>query len=804
METFFQDLRYGLRSLIKQPFFTVIALVTLALGVGANSAIFSVVNAVILRPLPYPESDRLMKMSQVKLSDPEKGGSVSYLNFKDWKAQGESFEHMAAIQSGDFTTKIGDVAERVQGMGVSSDFFPMLVVTPVLGRVFDAGEDRPGNQIALISHSLWQSRFGSDPNITEQTISIDAKPYTIIGVMPEGFNFSLREERAELWLPISFSESWLNQRGANFLTILGRLKKGVSLEQAQSEMNAVAGRLADQYPDANAGEGVRVSYLYEEIVGDIRLMLIVLLAAVGLVLLLACANVANLLLARASARQKEIAIRSALGASRLRIIRQLMTESFLLALIGGGLGLLLAMWGLDVLISLSPEDIPRLGEIALDSRVTVFTLLVSVVTGLIFGLAPALQVSKLDLNETLKEGSRGASSGLRRNRARSLFVVAQVSIALVLLISASLMLRSFYRLQQVDPGFRPDDVLTMGIMLPDSKYKEPEEWRGFYDRLLEQIRTLPGVESAGAISTLPLAGSNMSMSFEVEGRPPASPADEVSANYRAVSHDYFKALGISTLRGRAFNERDNDKSPKVIIVNESFARIHFPGEDPTARRIKIGYNDTVAEIVGVVGDVKHKSLEADSGAEMYLPYQQTPWWFMGLAIRTRSNSSDIVAGVKSALANLDKDVPVYDVKLMQEYLKKTVSKPRFNTLLLALFAAVATLLAAVGIYGVISYSVTERTREIGIRQAMGATRGDVLSLILRQTARLTAMGIAVGLGAAFAFAQVMKSMLYKVSATDPLTFIAIPLLLAGVALAASFIPARRAMKVDPIVALRYE
>ncbi|HEY7547370.1 MAG TPA: ABC transporter permease, partial [Blastocatellia bacterium] len=673
MDALLKDLRYGLRSLIKQPFFTVIAIATLALGVGANSAIFSVVNAVVLRPLPYPESDRLVKLSQMKLNDPEKEGSVSYLNFRDWKAQGESFDYMTAVQISDFTIKIKDSAERVPGMGVTSDFFPMLGVTPVLGRVFDAQEEKPGNQIALISQALWQSRFGSDPNIIGQSVLIDASPYTVIGVMPAGFDSPIQDERAELWLPIALAEDLLNERGANFLTVMGRLKKGVSVEQAQSEMDSVAGNLAAQYPNWNEGSGVQVTSLHEAVVGDVRLMLMVLLAAVGLVLLIACANVANLLLARATARQKEIAIRSALGASRFRVIRQLMTESLMLALIGGGLGLLLAMWGLDFLVALSPEDIPRLGEITLDSRVTAFTLLVSVVTGLIFGLAPALQVSKLDLNETLKEGSRGASGSLRRNRARSLFVIAEVALALVLLIGASLMLRSFQRLQTVDPGFKPDNVMTMSIMLPNSKYSEPEQWRGFYDRLLEQVRTLPGVESAGAITTLPLSGSNMSMSFQIEGRPPASRADEASANYRAVSYDYFSTLGVSVIRGRAFNERDNDKSPKVIMINESFARSYFPGEDPIGKRIIIGYNDTVAEIVGVAGDVKHKSLQADSGSEMYLLYQQTPWWFMSLTIRTRSNSSDIVAGVKDALATIDKDVPLYDVKAMQEYMKNTVS-----------------------------------------------------------------------------------------------------------------------------------
>jgi putative ABC transport system permease protein len=477
-----------------------------------------------------------------------------------------------------------------------------------------------------------------------------------------------------------------------------------------------------------------------------------------------------------------------------------MTESVLLALTGGGLGLLLAMWGIDFLVALSPQDIPRLDEIRLDGRVTLFTFIISLVTGLIFGLAPALQVSKIDLNETLKEGSRGASGN--RNRARSVFVIAEVAFALVLLIGAALMLRSFQRLQRVDPGFKPDDVLTMNIMLPDSKYAEPEQWRSFEDRLLERVRAIGGVESAGAVTSLPLSGAGISMGFEVAGRPSASHAGSDSANYRAISHDYLQTVGIRVLRGRAFIERVSDRSPNVIIISETMARIYFPGEDPLGKRIKVDYNDTQAEVVGVVGDVKHEKLEAGSGAEMYLPYQQTPWWFMSLVVRARSES--VAASVKEAVAAIDKDIAVYNVRPMGELLKKSVSQPRFNMLMLSIFALVATILAAIGIYGVISYSVTERTREIGIRQAMGATAGNVVGLIFRQTARLVAAGIAVVLVGAFALTRLMKSLLFEVSPFDPLSFALIPILLAGVALAASFIPALRATRVDPIVALRCE
>jgi putative ABC transport system permease protein len=810
MNTLWQDLRFGVRMLAKSPGFALVAVAALALGIGANTAIFSVVNTVLLRPLPFAQPERLVTVIPRDERDGSLGDAHSYPNFTDLRAQKQLFEAAAAYSAANSFLLGSDEPELLRGLVTSADLFPMLGVRPALGRTFTAEEDKPGAQrVIVLSDGLWRRRFNADPAIVGKSITLTSGPITVIGVMPPGFKYPVGMAKVDYWLPLvpNVQPGTLTERGAVFLAVVARVRAGATLQQAQAELNRTSQQLAAAYPDSNTALGFMLRPLHEELVGDVRPALYVLLAAVGFVLLIACANVANLLLARAAARQREIAVRVALGASRWRIVRQLLTESLLLALAGGGLGLLLAMWGLDLLIAAAPQNIPRLHEAALDPVVLAFTVGVSLLTGVVFGLAPALQATKTDFNEALKEGGRSGGEGLRQNRLRAVLVVAEVALSLVLLVGAGLLMQSFTRLLKVDPGFRPEHVLTADVVARSNSYPKPEQRAAFFQQVLQRIAQLPGVEAAGAVSPLPLGGNFEAFSFTIEGHPPAPRGEEPSADFRITSADYFRAMSIPVQRGRAFSERDNASAPPVVIVNETFARHFFAGEDPLGRRMVVGTGaeDRPREIVGVVGDVRHAGLDAETTPEMYVPYLQESAGRLTIVTRARAGDAGaIAASVRQSVREVDKDQPVYNVRPMTQLLADSVARRRFNMLLLGLFAAVALLLAALGLYGVMAYSVTRRTHELGIRIALGAQTRDVLRLVVRQGMALVAVGLVIGVCAALVVTRLIRTLLFGVSNVDPLTYAGVALLLLVVTLVACLVPARRATKVDPMVALRYE
>ncbi|MEP6922541.1 MAG: ABC transporter permease [bacterium] len=814
MENLWQDIRYGMRMLVKAPSISIVATMALALGIGANTAIFSVVNAVLLRPLPFANSDQLMMVWEIDSVRGQKRGSASYPNFEDWRSQNHVFDHLSAFHTTDFIMTGRGESTRLQGAVISADTFSMLGATPILGRAFLPAEDEPGDtgRVAVLSQELFRSRFNSDANVINQPMTLDGKTFTIVGVMPHAFQFPIQNEPVELWTTAAVDregdEPLTVQRGAHYLRVMGRLKPGVTKEQAGAEMSAIASRLEQQYPDKNLHKSTAVEPALEALVGDIRPALLILLGAVACVLLIACANVANLLLARAMTRHKEIAIRSALGASRLRVIRQLLTESVLLSLAGGGLGLVLAVWWSDLLISLGKQDIPRALQVGMDWRVLAFTLFVSLATGIVFGLVPALQTSKTDLTESLKEGGRGSGEGARRNRVRGILVVSEVAIAVVLLVGAGLLIQSLWRLRQVSPGFKPDNVLTFNVAVPEIRYNSEKQVQFFRD-LKARVETLPGVQSAAFVTPLPLSGDRFSLSFEVEGRPVAA-GDQPSADFFLVDPGYFRGLGIPQIKGRDFTDRDQHKAPAVIIVSETFAKQYFPGEDALGKHIKPGistYDDDkseMREIVGIVGDVKNRSLSSEPRPAFYVPHAQVPFSQMTAVVKTSTDPHSLSTAITREANSLDKELPVFGAKTLDEYLAASVAAPRFNTTLLTIFAAVALILTIVGLYGVMSYSVAQRTNEIGIRMALGAQTRDVLSLIVKQGFKLVLLGLAIGLVGAFALMRVIASLLFGVTTKDPTTFAAVTILLGGVALLACYLPARRASRVDPIVALRYE
>ena len=813
METVIQDIRYGIRMLLKSPGLSIVATVALALGIGANTAIFSVVNGVLLRPLPFPNPDALMAVFETDQQRGQVRGSYSFPNFFDLREQNNVFEKIAAYHSSDYILTGSGDATRLQGAVVTWDIFPLLGVAPELGRSFASEEDKPGEtgRVVVLSHALFEKRFNSDPGLINQSITLDGYKYTVIGVMPRAFQFPVQNEPVELWTTIAGDAAGASpmtaQRGAHFLNLVARLKPGVTQDQAQADVNTIATRLQQQYPDTNSRKGIFVETALHALVGDVRFPLLMLLGAVACVLLIACANVANLLLARATSRYKEMAIRSALGASRVRVIRQMLTESVLLSVVGGGVGLVLAVWWSDLLVALGKEDIPRALQVGVDWRVLSFTAGLSILTGLVFGVVPAFHSSKTELTDSLKEG-RGAGGGSRRNRMRSTLVVVELAVAVVLLVGAGLLIQSLWRLQRVNSGLNTENVLTLSVTLPDVKY-DGEKQSQFFQQLRSKLEALPGVQSASAVLPLPLSGDLFNLSFQIDGRP-VPKKDEPVADFFGADVGYFKTMGIPVLKGRDFNQFDQHRSTPVIIVNETFARTHFPGEDAIGKRIQPGISTfdnekaTMREIVGVVGDVRNRGLDTPARPAFYDPITQVPFPQMSVVVKTTGDPHALIPTITRELTQFDKDLPVFSVKTMDEYLASSVAAPRFNTTLLSIFAGVALVLTIIGLYGVMSYSVAQRTNEIGIRLALGAQTGNVVSLVVAQGLRLVLLGLAIGLAGAFAASRIVKSLLFGVTTKDPLTFALAAGLLGAVGLLACYLPARRATKVDPIEALRCE
>jgi putative ABC transport system permease protein len=804
MNSLMNDLRFALRQLLKSPAFTLVAVMTLGLGIAANTAIFSVVDAVLLHPLPYPEPDRIVTVSQAVRSTGVSHEDASPANFIDWRAQNSVFSVMAASRGWNTNLAGAEQPERIYARMASADFFRLFAVPPLLGRVFGAEDAKPGRaHVAVLSYGLWTRRYGADRNLIGRDIILDGEKYSVIGVMPASF---APDEEGELWVPSPFgvpthplvpNEDPRPFRDRSYLDAWGRLKPGVTLKQAQAGMAAIAQHLEQQYPDSNRDEGVTLIPIHEQMVGGLRPMILMLSGAVSLVLLIACANVANLLLARAAARSREMAIRTALGASRGRLIRQLLTESALLALLGTAVGILLAVWALPALLSFSPAEISDFSGIGLNREVLGFSLFASVVTGLLFGLAPALFSSRAHPNESLREGERGSSLG--QARGRSLLISGEIALSLVLLVGAGLMMKSFVRLMEVDPGFNPEHLLIFNTGLPGST--EGSGQARFFKQVLDRVRSIPGVESAGAVSRLPLAGGNSSRSFSVPGRP-----QDYEADVRVCTPDYFEAMAIPFRRGRNFSEHDTAASPAVAIMNAAAAANAFPGENPVGKYVtNFGPNDSKLQIIGVIGNVRHVTLEKAPRPEIYVPLTQMQWPSMFVAVRSGvSNPMSLLPAVQNAVWSVDRNVPLAHPRAMQEVLAHSVLRRKFAMLLLSIFAGLATLLAAIGLYGVISYSVAQRTKEIGIRMALGGQRGDMLRLVLRQSGVLVLAGVFIGVPIAFGVTHLLGAMLYGVGATDLMTYLLVFALLGAAALIASIIPAFRATKVDPMTALRYE
>ena len=813
MGTIGQDIRYGLRVLLKSPGLSIVATIALALGIGANTAIFSVVNAVLLRPLPFPDSEALMSVFE---SDSARGGlrgSYSYPNFFDLRDQNHVFDHIAAYHDNSFTLTGQGQPVMLHGLMASADLFAVLGVKPMLGRTFTAAEDKPTEtgRVVVLSERLFASRFNSDASVVNKTITLNGNSFTIIGVMPKDFEFPIQNDPLDLWTTTAddaTGETPISaQRGAHFLQVIGRLKPGLSKNQAQADADVIGARLTQQYPDTNTNKGIRVESTLQALVGDVKPALLIMLGAVACVLLIACVNVANLLLARAMTRHKEMAVRSALGASRLRVVRQLLTESVLLSLAGGMLGLTLAVWWSDLLVALGKKDIPRAIHVGVDWRVLAFTLSVTLLTGLLFGLFPALQLSKTDLTESLKEG-RGAGGGARKNRVRGALVIAELAIAVVLLVGAGLLMQSFWRLQHVNSGLQAQNVLTFSVSLPEVRYSSEKQAR-FYRDLAARLRVLPGVQSASAALPLPLSGDRFGISFEIDGRPVAR-KDQPSADVFLTEPDYFRTMGVPVLKGRDFELRDDHNSTPVVIVSDTFARQFFPGENAIGKRIKPGISSweddpaQMREIIGVVADIRNRALNTEPKPVYYLPQSQVPFSELTVVVKTSNDPRALVGSVTREVQAMDSDLPVFSVKTMDEYVSSSVAAPRFNTTLLSIFAIVALVLTVIGLYGVMSYSVAQRTNEIGIRMALGAQTRDVLGLIVKDGVKIVVIGLLLGMGGALALTRLLETLLFGVTTRDPVTFLFIAGLLSLVAMLACCIPALRATRVDPLEALRCE
>ena len=815
------DIRFAFRMLAKSPGFALVAIFTLALGIGANTAIFSVVNALLLKPLPFPEPKQLVAFGMTNTRQKEQTllGSLSYPDFFDFRDQNHTFAGVAVYRDRSFALSGEQGAVSLRGLKSSAEFFDVLGIKPAIGRTFSRDDERAGGGNGgfkvILTDNFWRQHFGGDPNVLGRTIELDRHLYRVIGVMPPRFQYPIDSDPVSFYVTIAEDASTADgtkppteERGMHSLEAIGRLKPGSKIEQAQADLSTVAANLEKEYPKTNSYFGARVKPLREELIGDVRSALYVLFGAVVCVLLIANANVANLLLARASVRGKEIALRAAVGASRARIIRQLLTESVILAGLGGFCGLLVAQWGTDALIKTVPQNIPRISEIRLDGVVLAFTILVSLGTGIIFGLVPAWQASKVDLNSSLKSGTR-TGSGEHKAHLRNGLVMGEVALALVLLVCAGLLIQTFARLGQVQPGFRSERLLTASVQTSSAGYPKNENVIAFYDRLLERIRTLPGVDSASAIIPLPLSGANMVTDFDVEEHP-LPEGQRAGAPVRIIGTDYFKTMGIPLKKGRAFGQIDQLDSPPVVMVNERFAARFFPGQEVIGKRITPGFSadnnpEKVREIIGVVGNVKHQALNNVDSPEMYLPRTQIPITQMSIVVRTSvSDPSSITSAMRAELAAIDPSIPLNSVRVFDEYLARSLARPRFNALLLTIFAASALVLTAIGIYGVLAYSVAQRTNEIGIRMALGAAKYNIFKLVIGQAMTIVGISVAIGLVGAFAATRLLSSLLFGVSAWDPITFSAIVVLISFVAFLAAWLPARRASNVDPIIALRTE
>jgi putative ABC transport system permease protein len=806
MEAFVRDLRFATRMLVSRPGFTVLAVVCLALGIGASAAIFSVVNGVLLKPLPYPDSDRLVKFGTTR--GKVEIGSISAPDFVDLRA-GSTHADLAVFGDASFSLKNNDAAVQLRGAQISSNLFRVLGVAPKIGRSPTIEEELPkrGREVVL-GYGAWQRLFNGDQKIVGQSIRLDANDYTVIGVMPKGFSYPVGSVDMDAWVPLTLAgdSSFAEQRGAHYLTGVARLRPGASASQMQSELQMIAARLSALYPGTNHDRGARVKDLQETIVAGSRTSLLVLAGAVGCLLLIACANVANLMLARSTLRSKEVAVRTAIGASRAVILRQVLTESVLLAVVGGIVGLLLAVWGTDLLLAIAPRALPRVHEIALDWRVVAFTTIVTIGTGLLFGLMPAFQLSSADLNGTLKDGGRSVTGSGGGNRTRSALVITEVALSLVLLAGAGLLSATLLRLQRVDPGFDSHEVLTAEMSLPETKYKTEAQQAAFYDQVLDKVRTIPGVISAAGVSVLPLSGSNMVIGFALEGEPRGdgvpSPHGEM---LDVVTTDFFAVMKIPLKTGRYFTQADDSVAPPVIIVNEAFARKYWPGQNPLGKRVSAGYNsDSLRAVVGVVGDVRRLELSADAAPAMYLSEHQASYPGLTLLVRTRGNATNVPAALERTLVSLDPDQSLGPIRSMETVLERSLAQQRFSASLLGIFAMMALALSAVGIFGVMTAMVTQRTRELAVRLALGAHPRKVLQLVMSHGATLAGIGIVVGLFGAFALSRVVAGLLYDVRPSDPVNLIGVSLLLAAVALLACYIPARRATRLDPIITLREE
>jgi putative ABC transport system permease protein len=817
------DLKLAFRQLRKSPGFALVAVITLALGIGANTAIFSVVNAVLLKPLPFPSPDRLVAVGSTNLKDPDRAhlfNSLCYPDFFDFRNQNHTFQGISCYRGGNYALVNEQGAQNIKGLKVSAEFFDVLGVKPAIGRGFVRDDEQAGGGAGgfkvVLTHDLWTRLFNGDKAAISRTLRIQGQSYTVIGIMPRGFQFPFETPAIEMYITLADdaanadgTKPSTEQRGNHMLLAFGRLKAGVTVSQADADLRTIAAGLEKQYPDTNTQFGAAVAPLRDDLVGDVRTALYVLFGAVVCVLLIANANVANLMLARASVRGKEIALRAALGASRRRIIRQLLTESLLLAGIGGLLGLFIANWGTDALIVTIPQNIPRIGAIQLDGAVLAFTLLVSIATGVLFGLVPALQASRVDLNSALKTGARIGSGSEHKHRLRNGLVMGEIAIALILLVCAGLLIQTFARLDRVQTGLRTENLFTARINLPDAAYPRPANISGFFDQLLPKIRAIPGVDSASIIMPLPLTGSNITTDFDIEEHP-LPEGQRNDAPTRITGVDYFETMGIPLLQGRVFKERDKLDSLPVVIVNERFAQKFFPKQNVIGKRILPGWTvgdekPKMREIIGVVGNVKHLSLQKDFTPEMYLSAAQVPINFIWVVARTGlSNPAALTTAVRDQLASLDRDIPLNQVRVFDEYMSRTLAKPRFNALLLSIFAGTALLLTAIGIYGVLAYSVSQRTNEIGIRIALGAAQSNIFRLIVGEAMLVVAISMAIGLLGAFMATRFLSSLLYGVAAWDPITFASIATLIAGVSFLACWLPARRAARVDPIVALRAE